>query len=139
MFNGRPLGPQVGKKLVKVFDKDSSGTIDMREYCILHKFLTEMQALFFAADTDRSGTLDEREVFQAITNCGFQVSFPTVAALCKKFDITGRKMYDFSVFLFMVAHLAHCRSIFEWNDTARTGQIALTYDSLCHIGTDLLS
>jgi hypothetical protein len=38
--------------------------------------------------------------------------------LCQKFDTTKRGTFDFPTFLFMVAHLAHCRSIFE----VRTGE-----------------
>eukprot|EP01127_Copromyxa_protea_P009782 TRINITY_DN2325_c0_g1_i1.p1 TRINITY_DN2325_c0_g1~~TRINITY_DN2325_c0_g1_i1.p1 ORF type:complete len:236 (+),score=46.02 TRINITY_DN2325_c0_g1_i1:21-728(+) len=136
-FNGRPLGIAVATKLVKVFDKDCSGEIDFKEYAALHQFLTTMQSVFFQADADRSGTIDAREIFPALTGAGFQLSFATVQACVAKFDTTRRGI-DFPTFLYLCSHLAHLRSIFEWNDPQNTGRINLTYDALCHIGTDIL-
>jgi len=136
-FNGQPIGPQVGFKLVKVFDRDGSGSIDFREYSILHKFMTLMQNAFLANDVQRRGVLLPQQTFQAIQSSGFQVSLPTIQAMAKKFDPTNQGII-FSTYLFMCAHLAHARSIFEWNDRARTGQIHLSYDALAHITTDVL-
>jgi len=136
-FNGRAIGPQVGYKLVKVFDRDGSGSIDVREYSILHKFLTLMQNAFMAVDTARQGILAPQAIFTAIQQSGFQVSFPTIQAMARKFDPQNRGI-DFATYLFMVAHLAHARTIFEWNDRQRSGQIHLTYDALAHIATDIL-
>jgi len=160
LFNQRPIGMGVANKLIRVFDKDGSGTIDFREYCALHQFLNTMQNAFFSADRDRSGYIDANEMFAAMQAASFQLSLPTIQglplllsslllssllclcrcrplALSHKFSIPGRGI-DFPNFLFMAAHLAHLRSIFEWNDLDRDGRITLTYDALAHIGTDIL-
>eukprot|EP01130_Rhizamoeba_saxonica_P002990 TRINITY_DN1304_c0_g1_i1.p1 TRINITY_DN1304_c0_g1~~TRINITY_DN1304_c0_g1_i1.p1 ORF type:complete len:156 (+),score=22.96 TRINITY_DN1304_c0_g1_i1:291-758(+) len=136
-FSGVPLGLEVAGKLVKVFDKDHSGTIDFYEYATLHQFMNVMQNAFFSADRDRSGFLDYIEIHGALVAAGFQLSLPTVQAVVQKFDAYGRGI-GFHQFLLLTAHLAHCRSIFEWNDMGRSGMIHLDYNSLCHIGTDLL-
>eukprot|EP01125_Pyxidicula_operculata_P004390 TRINITY_DN1671_c0_g1_i4.p1 TRINITY_DN1671_c0_g1~~TRINITY_DN1671_c0_g1_i4.p1 ORF type:complete len:309 (-),score=113.63 TRINITY_DN1671_c0_g1_i4:73-999(-) len=136
-FNGRPIGAPVAAKLIKVFDKDQSGSVDLNEYCSLHKFLNIMQAAFFRADADRSGTIGANELYQALSSAGFQLSQQTVTAVTKKFDTTGRGL-DFPTFLFVCGHLAHIRSIFEWNDQQRTNQITLNFDQFAHVGTDLL-
>jgi len=96
-----------------------------------------MQNSFFTADKDRSGTIDAQEIHAALIQAGFQLSMPTVQAAVAKFDPTRRGL-DFPNFLFLCAHLAHCRSIFEWNDAQRSGQIHITYDAFCHIGIDLI-
>jgi len=131
------IGIGVANKLIRVFDKDGSGNIDFRGYCALHQFLNAMQTAFFGADRDRSGFIDANEMFAAVSGAGFQLSLPTIQALAAKFAIPGRGV-DFPNYLFMCAHLAHLRSIFEWNDTDRDGRVTLTYDSLAHIGTDIL-
>jgi Ca2+-binding EF-hand superfamily protein len=136
-FNGTPIGPQVGFKLIKVFDRDNSGTIDLREYSILHKFLTLMQNAFMSNDQGRQGKLQPQQIFTAIQSSGFQVSLPTIQAMAKKFDPTNTGI-TFSTYLWICSHLAHARSIFEWNDRARTGNINLTYDALAHIATEIL-
>eukprot|EP01091_Cochliopodium_minus_P019845 TRINITY_DN846_c0_g1_i1.p1 TRINITY_DN846_c0_g1~~TRINITY_DN846_c0_g1_i1.p1 ORF type:complete len:144 (-),score=39.69 TRINITY_DN846_c0_g1_i1:319-750(-) len=46
-FGQLPLGFEVAQKLVRVFDKDKSGTIDFYEYAAMHKFLALMQGAFF--------------------------------------------------------------------------------------------
>jgi len=38
-------------KLIKVFDRDGSGTIDFYEYASLHKFITSLQTAFTTADS----------------------------------------------------------------------------------------
>jgi len=136
-FSGKPLGVSVATKLIKVFDRDHSGSIDFNEYAVLHKFLTMMQNAFFTADRDRSGTIDPPEILQGLQQAGFSLSMATVQAYGKKFDPNGKGL-DFPNFLWMCSHLAHCRSIFEWNDTQRRNQIVLSYDALCHIAVDLL-
>jgi len=137
-FNGKAIGLQVATKLIKVFDRDGSGSIEFNEYCALHKFMMTMQNAFFQADSDRSGTIDSREIWLALTGAGFQISSPTVQAIVQKFDKTGRGL-DFSNFLYLCGHLAHVRSIYEWNDPQRRGQIVLTFDNLAHIATDILN
>jgi len=137
-FSSRPIGIPVAAKLIKVFDKDHSGSVDFNEYVALQRFLEHMSNAFFTADKDRSGTIDPQEIFTALGQAGFQLSMGTIQAAVNKFD-PARRGLDFPNFLYVCAHLAHCRSIFEWNDPQRTGQVHLTYDSLCHIGIDLLN
>jgi len=137
-FASKPLGISVATKLIKVFDRDHSGSIEFAEYAVLHKFLTLMQNAFFTADKDKSGAIDPNEILTALQQAGFNLSMPTVQAYGRKFDPAGRGI-DFPNFLWICSHLAHCRSIFEWNDQQRRGSITLTYDALCHIAVDLLA
>jgi len=92
---------------------------------------------FSNADRDRSGFIDTQEIHQAMSAAGFQLSVGSIQALTQKFSTPNRGV-DIANFLFICAHLGHLRSIFEWNDSARTGKITLTYDALTHIGTEIL-
>jgi len=135
-FDQKPLGLTVATKLVKVFDKDQSGTIEFNEYVALQRFLEDMQNAFFIADKTNTVTIDAQQVHAAFSQAGFDVSMGTVQASVKKYSQTGG--LDFPSFLFLCAHFAHCRSIYEWNDPQQTGQMHLTYDAFCHIGIDLI-
>lgn len=137
-FLGKPLGLETAKKLIKVFDKDYSGHIDFNEFCSLHQFINKMQNAFFSSDADRSGYLDSKEIFGAITSAGFQLSYPTVQAICQKYDTLRNGNITIESFIQICAHLASVRSIFEWNDTTKTGKATLTYDQLAHITVHLL-
>jgi len=134
-YAGRPLGEDQARKLIKIFDKDYSGTIDFFEYASLQQFLNSMYTAFCAADRDRSGFLDAREIHSALAGAGFQLDLQTVNTLAARY-MTPRGI-SFDNFIETCIHLALVRSIFDWNDVNRTGRITLTYDQLCQITINL--
>merc|ERR1711991_93411 len=80
-FANQPLGWDTAAKLVRVFDKDMSGSIDQFEYFCMHKFLSLMQHAFFSGDKDRSGRLDAREIHTALGVGQMQVPMQAVNVL----------------------------------------------------------
>lgn len=136
-FDGQPIGLTVATKLVQVFDEDRNGSLDFSEYVALHKFVGHMRQAFFAADSDRSGRIEAREIFQALTNAGFNyLTMPSVMELLAKFDKTRRGL-DWLEFLLMSAHIAHVRSVFLWNDKNKSGIIHLNLDQLTQVAAFL--
>eukprot|EP01089_Gocevia_fonbrunei_P009257 TRINITY_DN2135_c0_g2_i3.p1 TRINITY_DN2135_c0_g2~~TRINITY_DN2135_c0_g2_i3.p1 ORF type:complete len:228 (+),score=62.52 TRINITY_DN2135_c0_g2_i3:50-685(+) len=140
-FNGQALGLDVATKLVKIFDKDHSNSVDFYEYASLHKFLTGLQQAFFAGDRDRSGRLDANEIHVALGQVGFgNVSLPVVKSMTARyvqpgFGPTGLTFHDF---LLVVATIAQTRSLFEWRDTSRSGKLTVTLEQLLEIVGDAL-
>ena len=126
-FGGVPLGFEVAQKLVRVFDKDRSGQIDFYEYAAMHKFLALMQQAFFAGDLKRSGRLDAREIHIALGVGAMTVSLPAVESLYTYYNKDGFGC-SFPDFLKMVTHIARAKSVFEWEDTGRTGTIAINFE-----------
>jgi len=136
-FNGRPIGFDIAHKLVAVFDKDRSGSIDFTEYATLHSFLTSMQQAFSSADTDRSGTLDAREIHTALRNSGFHVlDFNAVNSLFRKYNKRGHGV-DFASFLAIAADVALLRSRFEVADTDRDGWVRINLNNLIEMTSDM--
>eukprot|EP01118_Nematostelium_gracile_P020491 TRINITY_DN994_c0_g1_i1.p1 TRINITY_DN994_c0_g1~~TRINITY_DN994_c0_g1_i1.p1 ORF type:complete len:341 (-),score=99.33 TRINITY_DN994_c0_g1_i1:29-1009(-) len=133
-----PLGFETAAVLIKIFDKDNNGTLDFTEFATLHKFMNKMYGAFLAADQDRSGYLDNREIHNALTNAGFQLSMPTIDAVMQKSGAVPGRGIAFPGFLKICGHLSAVRSIFEWNDVQKTGRVTLTYDQLSHIAIHLL-
>jgi Ca2+-binding EF-hand superfamily protein len=69
---------------------------EFNEYAALNKFIGQMQSAFYAADADRSGKLTNQEIYNALSTAGFQVSYPTIQAICKKYDAgTGLSLNSF--------------------------------------------
>jgi Ca2+-binding EF-hand superfamily protein len=132
-FDGRPLGMEAAQKLIKVFDKDRNGRITFVEYASMHQFITKVRQAFITADTDRSGRIEAREVFQALAGAGLNfVSFNSILELLHKYDKT-RLGLSWEEFLMLAAHCAHCKSIFEWNDKDRDGWITINLDQLIQL------
>lgn len=71
-----------------------------------------------AADMDRSGRIEAREIHSALQNAGFSyISMSTILELLHKYDTT-RLGLDWPQFLIMVSQIAHVRSVFEWSGTS---------------------
>ena len=126
-FAGQPLGWDTAAKLVRVFDKDFSGSIDMFEYSCMHKFLSLMQHAFFSADRDRSGRLDAQEIHQAVAVGQLQVPMPVITVLYNKFNRDGFGV-SFGDFLQLVSHIASAKSAYSWEDKAQGGRGTITID-----------
>eukprot|EP01117_Protostelium_nocturnum_P000227 TRINITY_DN102_c0_g1_i2.p1 TRINITY_DN102_c0_g1~~TRINITY_DN102_c0_g1_i2.p1 ORF type:complete len:416 (-),score=140.58 TRINITY_DN102_c0_g1_i2:60-1307(-) len=140
---GRPIGPNNAKILMRVFDKDNSGQIDFFEFATLFQFLTTMMNAFQAADSDRSGSLDAREIYGAVSGAGFQVGQQTITEICAGYgsastgSVLGPSASSSGIsmdqFVNVCAKLAAIRSIFEWNDPQRTGKVSFSYEQLAQI------
>ena len=126
-FGSVPLGFEVAQKLVRVFDKDKSGSIDFYEYAAMHKFLALMQGAFFAGDVNRSGRLDAREIHIALGVGRITVGFPAVQSLFTFYNKDGYGC-QFSDFLKLCTHIARAKSVFEWEDVQRRGVLTVDFD-----------
>ena len=65
-FGGKPMGLEIAKRLIRIFDADKNGEIDFPEYCSLHSFLGRVYNSFIVADTDKSLRLDPPEILGAM-------------------------------------------------------------------------
>jgi len=136
-FGGIPLGYDIALKLIKVFDRDYSGSIEFNEYASLHKFIQSMQFAFARADKNRNGLLDAREILAALHQGGMSmISLGAVQALFRK-HARGKMEIAFSEFLGLVSDIALMRTKFEQIDIGRTGVININLDTLITIGADL--
>jgi len=132
-FDGKPIGLQVAGKLVSVFDQHRRGSVDFSQYITMHKFIEHMRKAFTTADADRSGRIESKEIHSALQQSSFAyVSQSTIDELLKTFD-KQRRGLDWLEFLLMTAHLAHCRSVFEWNDKEKQGQVKFNIDEFTQI------
>jgi len=124
-FGGRPLGVAAAKSLIKMFDNDKSGTIDFYEYAALFGFMEKMNFCFFAADKDRSGSLDIGEIHSAIEAAGFKVNRKAANAHFKNYATGTMKTLNFTQFMQMVCDMSIARSKFQWVDKDGDGKITL--------------
>jgi Ca2+-binding EF-hand superfamily protein len=132
-FDGKPIGLQVAAKLVSVFDQNRRGCVDFGQYITMHKFIEHMRKAFTTADSDRSGRIESREIQTALQQSSFQfISLGTIEELLKTFD-KQRRGLDWPEFLLMTSHIAHCRSVFEWNDKEKQGIVKFSIDEFTQI------
>ncbi|KAG1819566.1 uncharacterized protein BJ212DRAFT_1341646 [Suillus subaureus] len=69
------------KMLMNIFDTDRSGTIGFNEFAGLWKYIAEWQRVFKHFDRDHSGSIEGRELAEALRSFGYNLSPPLLQAL----------------------------------------------------------
>jgi Ca2+-binding EF-hand superfamily protein len=69
---------------------DNSGTIAFNEFTALWRYIDDWKRCFQAFDVDRSGSINESEMGNALRNFGFNVSPKFIHTLIQKFDRYGK-------------------------------------------------
>lgn len=68
---------------------DNSGTINFNEFAGLWKYIEDWKRCFQAFDADRSGSINQAEMGNALRSFGFNVSPKFISTLIQKFDRYG--------------------------------------------------
>jgi len=69
---------------------DNSGTINFNEFAGLWKYIEDWKRCFQAFDADRSGSINQAEMGNALRSFGFNVSPKFISTLIQKFDRYGK-------------------------------------------------
>jgi Ca2+-binding EF-hand superfamily protein len=84
VFNSRAV-----KKMIAIFDVDSSGTLSYAEFEKLLETLQQWTTLFNSADRDRSGKLSNSEVKNCLRGLGFNLPEVTLDKMMSSVDDDG--------------------------------------------------
>ena len=80
------------RMMIDVFDKNSSGTIDVGEFQQLFDYINQWKAVFQSFDKDRSGNIEQAELTQAFQQMGYRFSPTFVTNLLSKYDPRTKKL-----------------------------------------------
>ena len=59
--------------MIKMFDRDNTGTINVNEFCELWKYLGQWRQTFDRYDVDRSGNISQQELASALQQMGYRL------------------------------------------------------------------
>lgn len=59
--------------MIKMFDRDNTGTINVNEFCELWKYLGQWRQTFDRYDVDRSGNISQQELSSALQQMGYRL------------------------------------------------------------------
>ncbi|KAF8635583.1 hypothetical protein AX15_000233 [Amanita polypyramis BW_CC] len=138
LINGdwTPFDLDTVKLLMSIFDTNRSGSINFNEFVGLWKYIKDWQNVFVHFDRDRSGSIDEHEMRNALTQFGYNLPSQTLNLLQKKYDIKGSEMrpgrtssgITFDRFVRACVVVKQLTESFRSLDTDRDGWIQISYE-----------
>ncbi|OQV15729.1 putative Peflin [Hypsibius exemplaris] len=120
--------------MIRMFDRDRTGTININEFSALWKYIGDWKACFERFDHDRSGTINTRELGDALTSFGYRLSPHFNQTLVKSFAArrsTGTSTEDainFDDFIEACVTVKNLTDTFRRYDTQGTGVVTFGFE-----------
>ncbi|KAI9059895.1 EF-hand [Trametes sanguinea] len=139
LINGdwSPFDLDTVKLLMSIFDTDRSGTIGFNEFAGLWKYIKDWQNVFRHFDRDQSGSIDNRELADALRQFGYNLS-PQLLQLVERKYGTGAGVgpdangITFDRFVRACVVIKQVTEAFQRLDTDRDGWVQINYDQFMH-------
>lgn len=130
LINGRGenFSDRACKLMISMFDKDSSGTIDIYEFDKLYAYINQWLQVFKTYDRDQSGHIEEVELSQAFTQMGFRFTQDFVSFLVKKCDPKEHKAVSVDQFIVLCVQIQRFTEAFRVRDTEQKGMITISFE-----------
>ncbi|OJJ33958.1 hypothetical protein ASPWEDRAFT_41846 [Aspergillus wentii DTO 134E9] len=131
--------PKTVKMMIRMFDRNGSGTISFDEFVSLWKYLAAWRELFDRFDEDRSGRISLYEFENALAAFGYRLSQPFVTVLFTTFESKTRQMsgpakspgqlgMSFDLFVQACISLRRMTDVFKRYDDDRDGYITVSFE-----------
>ncbi|EMD38496.1 hypothetical protein CERSUDRAFT_82768 [Gelatoporia subvermispora B] len=127
------------KMLMNIFDTDRSGAIGFNEFAGLWKYIQDWQNVFKHFDRDRSGSIDGRELAEALRSFGYNLS-PAILTLVEQKYASGPSPgygpppgITFDRFVRACVVVKSLTEAFQQCDGDRDGWIQLNYEDFMKI------
>merc|ERR1711970_368002 len=118
--------------MIEMFDADRSGTIDLREFGMLFDYINQWRNAFTGFERDRSGSIDEGELNQAMTQLGYRFSPAFISGLAAKADPRSRRI-NLDRFITTMVQLKKLTDSFRRRDREGRGMATLAYEDFLGI------
>jgi len=114
--------------MINLFDTDKTGEICFQEFGNLWRYVVDWQNCFRTFDKDKSGTINQGELAEALTTFGYSLSPEVHRLLLRKFDRTGQQAVCFDDFIQCCLVLQGMTDMFRVEDSAQAGEVTVTYE-----------
>ncbi|EIM80821.1 EF-hand [Stereum hirsutum FP-91666 SS1] len=139
LINGdwTPFDLDTVKLLMSIFDTDRSGTIGFNEFAGLWKYIKDWQNVFRHFDRDNSGSIDGRELQDALQQFGYNLSPHLLTLVERKYDVKASGVttgygatpgITFDRFVRACVVIKQISESFAKLDSDRDGWIQINYD-----------
>ncbi|CAL1711684.1 unnamed protein product [Somion occarium] len=146
LINGdwSPFDLDTVKLLMTIFDTDRSGTIGFNEFAGLWKYIKDWQGVFKHFDRDQSGSIDGKELHEALKQFGYNLSPQLLTLVERKYDVEKATAppvpgahapppgISFDRFVRACVVIKTLTESFQRLDTDRDGWVQINYDQFMH-------
>lgn len=131
-FQGRTFSDNACKFVVRLFDLDKNGGIDVREFEQLYFYVKQWVNAFNAYDRERSGFLDEKELDYALKFMDVHFSPDFIKFLIQRCDPV-RKTISLDQFIMTCIQIQRYTEEFKSRDENYTGVISIKYEDFLEL------
>ncbi|KAF8558412.1 EF-hand [Imleria badia] len=127
------------KMLMNMFDSDRNGTIGFNEFTRLWQYIAEWQRVFRHFDRDQSGTIERRELSDALRNFGYNLSPTLLSLLEHKYASAATSAYGpppgitFDRFVRACVTIKTLTEAFQRFDTRNDGWARFSYEEFMKV------
>lgn len=125
--------------MIRMFDRDGSGTISFDEFVSLWRYLAAWRELFDRFDEDRSGRVSQPEFEKALVAFGYRLSGKFISVIFGVFEGKAKQMSNapkdarppgmsFDLFVQACISLKRMTDVFKRYDEDRDGYITLSFE-----------
>jgi len=127
------------KMLMNIFDTDRSGSIGFKEFSGLWKYIADWQNVFRHFDSDHSGSIEGRELAEALRSFGYNLSPPLLTLVEHKYASGSAAGFGpppgitFDRFVRACVVVKTLTEAFQRADNDRDGWVQLNYEQFMKI------
>jgi len=120
-------------KIIKYFDTNKTGEINLIEFRSLWQYVVDWQNCFKKFDSDKSGSIDLTELEEALTTFGYNLSPTIYQLLLRRYDRTKKDAVQFDDFMQCCLVLHEVTRMFKTEDTDQDGVVTISYEKFLTI------
>ncbi|KAI5081987.1 hypothetical protein GOP47_0001730 [Adiantum capillus-veneris] len=123
-------------QMIKMYDRDQSGSMSYEEFVSLHKFLSVVQNSYAKYARDRN-FLELNDVYLALQETGYSLDQPAFYTACQSFDPNKLGKFRLDDYISLCIFLQSARNLFGAFDTKREGRVALDFNQFVYCAANL--
>ncbi|CCH45508.1 Calpain-3 [Wickerhamomyces ciferrii] len=133
--DGTQFNPSTVKLMVRLFDKDGSGTIEFKEFFHLWNYILHWRKTFQRFDIDGNQRISFGEYQSALESFGYRLPTDIVLFIFQRFgEFNNSKPMSlkFDMFVESLVWLLRCTNVFKKFDTQGNGIATISFQDFVH-------
>ncbi|XP_037072869.1 peflin-like [Pollicipes pollicipes] len=116
------------RMMIRMFDKDGNDTVDINEFGHLFNYVNAWISAFQKYDTNKSSSVDAKELQQAFAEMGYRLSPAFAESVLKKYDVNKSGQITVDHFILSCIQLQNLTNAFRARDSAMKGMIQIGFE-----------